>query len=370
MTTPILLSTDIGSDPDDALAVLSMMNAGLDLRAIYTVNARADHRAYIAKHLVDLAKEKITVASADLGKEDTSKPYPLFTELFIPHKYFDDEATGYNKDPIFTPLAQAGIVPNGAEHFIDTLASGNHIIFSIAPLSLIAYALKKKPDLSKNIERLYVMGCRFAPDSNIDHNVFHDPLAAATVLSLDIPTTIIPGDICSKYRLDASAIDALKTRAGIYCKKMARGELAQRTSVEFTDHRHAGESLADIISRLLHVPERYTVNLDDRQHAAYSPDSFFNQYRALITHIREHRPAYTIGNIIADELEQKIARSISVADVYVPYCFANPEKTTTKKHTVTIDLNGNSFLEPGSRHDVIRDLDFDHFKTFLETTLK
>ena len=49
MSKKILFSTDIGSDPDDALALLAMLNhPEIDLKGIYTVNGLVDFRSFIA----------------------------------------------------------------------------------------------------------------------------------------------------------------------------------------------------------------------------------------------------------------------------------------------------------------------------------
>ena len=51
----ILVSTDIGSDVDDALALNVMLkHSGFNVEGIYTVNGDVNSRALIARHMVSL----------------------------------------------------------------------------------------------------------------------------------------------------------------------------------------------------------------------------------------------------------------------------------------------------------------------------
>ena len=87
MKNKILLSTDIGSDIDDALALLGMLNQNLDLEAIYTVNGDVDTRSYIAKHMVDLSGKEIVVARGESQPLLGPKPYTFYEEYHIDDKY-------------------------------------------------------------------------------------------------------------------------------------------------------------------------------------------------------------------------------------------------------------------------------------------
>ena len=47
----IILSTDIGSDSDDAIALLAMINQNMPLDSIYCINGQVEYRAAIAKQI-------------------------------------------------------------------------------------------------------------------------------------------------------------------------------------------------------------------------------------------------------------------------------------------------------------------------------
>ena len=62
----VLVSTDIGSDIDDALSLLVMLNSGINLEGVYTVNGDVDSRSFITHHLLKLAGKDISQGTATL----------------------------------------------------------------------------------------------------------------------------------------------------------------------------------------------------------------------------------------------------------------------------------------------------------------
>src|SRR3989344_3421317 len=201
----ILLSTDIGSDIDDALALLVMLNhPEIDLQGVYTVNGDVNSRSFIARHMVKLAKKDIPVGSGSsqpLGAEVA--PYSHGERDLVDYLYVDEKRTDEEnpREVIFIPSEKASIITNGIEHLAGQLEKEKHIIFSIAPLTDIALLLRDYPHAAENIERLYFMGCRLPAQETMEHNIRYDALAAQQVLSSNIPITIIPGNVCSQYRM-------------------------------------------------------------------------------------------------------------------------------------------------------------------------
>ncbi|MEK6871468.1 MAG: hypothetical protein AABX16_01040, partial [Nanoarchaeota archaeon] len=111
MKDKIIVSTDIGSDPDDALSILAMINTGLNVSAIYTTNAKdLSIRSYIAKHVVNLAQKNIVVAQGEAHPVfSPTSPYWFFDECFVDDSFIDDEAS-LGKDIEYISLENAGIV--------------------------------------------------------------------------------------------------------------------------------------------------------------------------------------------------------------------------------------------------------------------
>jgi len=77
-----------------------------------------------------------------------------------------------------------------------------------------------------------------------------------------------------------------------------------------------------------------------------------------------------MGNLVADELIRFVPKSISVADVYVPYCFLNGDKLKIEKRTVNCDFKGKTYFTSGEKHEIVTDLDFEHFQEYLKIYLK
>lgn len=386
MAEKVLLSTDIGSDIDDALALLTMLNSGINLNGIYTVNGDVFARGYITKHLVDLAGKPIEVGIGEAKPlEGGIRPYTYFEECYIDDKFIDEEETDLTRDIVYQSPQKVGIKPNGLERMAEKLGKSPQDVFSIGPLTNIARLLEKYPESVKNINQLYVMGCRFTEDDMHEHNVRFDIPSAIAVFESDIPITVIPGNLCSRYRIPAEQIDQMKSKAGEYVRRMARGFIAAKTAQEFGGNgieyllrenakiylEYARKESNKIeVARNFERLGRLIVNMDDSFFGAFDPEDYFKQYQELIEHLRDPKLNYSRGNTFASILEMAIPKDISVADVYVPYCFLNPERIKTERANVTIDWQGYSRREKGERHSIVTDLDFGDFKKFVGKYLR
>ena len=95
-------------------------------------------------------------------------------------------------------------------------------ILAIGPLTNIAQALEKEPQIKKNIRAIYIMGGAIHVAGNIpvvdptsknksaEWNIYIDPLAAHIVLSQKIPVVLVPLDITDKLPIDMTFYNALK----------------------------------------------------------------------------------------------------------------------------------------------------------------
>lgn len=386
MNKKVLLSTDIGSDIDDALALQVMLNSGIVPRGVYTVNGDVKSRAYIAKHMINLSGGKTKVG---MGESEPQRggipPYTFYEECHVDDCFIDEEKSKSNKDLVYNSPKEVGISEKGLEEMARMLAESPSTIFSIGPLTNIAALLEKYPHLSNRIEQLYVMGCRFADNSAHEHNIRFDVPAARKVFDSNLPIVVVPGDLCSTYRMPASEIEKMSSPIGKYVQKMAKGFMATKTAHQFVvsrlqelikneakiDPAYANSELDK--KRLLknfEMPQRLSVNLGDAYFASLDPQEYFKQYWELINHLRNPEFNYSRAHIITSILEGAIPKDISVSDVYVPYCFLHPEKIKTEKANVSIDIFGHSTKTAGNNHTVVTNLDFNDFKEFLLRNLK
>lgn len=128
----------------------------------------------------------------------------------------------------------------GAARLREALAAGPLAIVALGPLTNIAQALRGRPDLAARVERLIaVMGRRpghlFHPAEGArggmllghgpvfrDFNFEKDARAAAEVLALDIPLTLIPYDAARHMEITAADLDRLAAQGGVAAWVAAR----------------------------------------------------------------------------------------------------------------------------------------------------
>ena len=373
-----------------------MLHANINVKGIYTVNGDVFSRACIAKHLVSLFGKNIPVSMGDaqpLG--GTVQPYTHFENCYVDDSFIDDQKSDEEHDIIFKKPQKVDIYSHGLKKLASQV-SGNYFLrplkkifktqttlFSLGPLTTLAHLLENYPSSLDLIDQIYVMGCRFGESPSLEHNVRFDIPAAIQVFESQVPLTIIPGDLCSRYHMSVELLEQLQTPAGLYVKRMAKSfigeqiaaKLALEDLISLIDEGTRDFQKISSLSRsekdiFLRKRKDLFREIDDLFFAAQEPQKFFTQYQQLIEHLRDPKIDYQRGPAYASLLEQLIPKALSIADVYVPYCYLHPERITTEKAFVRIDEHGYSYKEQGDKHTLVTDLDFDHFKTFLKTYLK
>ncbi len=390
MKNKVLLSTDIGSDIDDALALLTILNSGINLQGINTVNGDVASRAYIAKHMINLSGKNVSVSIGESKSlENLAKPYSYFEDCYVHNSFFKDADFTEHRKP-----EEVGIIPDGVEDLAEKLSKETYTIFSIAPLTNIAKLIKNHPEVVKNIERLYMMGCRF-PEGELEHNVKFDPVAANIVLESDIPITIVPGNLCQKYKMPTENIDNLNSKPGKYVKRMARSFIGLKIIEKLNNQNMIKDktpSFCDVytvlrdglnlkeeaFSRLgfektrgvLDEKQALITNLNDFYFAAFSPNQYFKQYSDLIKHLKNNMKNYNSASLMRRVLKALPQKTLSIADVYIPYCFLHRDKLKIERGTVSVDADGRSYLSKKEKHEIVTGLDFKHFKKFIGKNLR
>lgn len=381
MSKKVLLSTDIGSDIDDAFSLLTILNSGIDLKGVYTVNGDVESRAYIAKHMVNLSKKDISVAVGESKSiNDTIKPYSHFEDCYIDYSFVDEDASVEKPDSQYFPLEKSGIIKNGIDDLIKKLSDEKYTIFNIAPLTNIAKVIEIKPSIVENIEEIYIMGARF--NGELEHNFRHDPDAAKSVLESEIPITIIPANLCQKYKMPVETLGQLISPIGKYVKKMAFGFLGIKTAIKFNEplKEFNEHSLDNIIKHvtlndftkysMIKEKDRLVVDLNDAYCGALDNEDYFKQYDNLIKFFDKNKEYFNFARTVIDILRDLPPKDISISDVYVPYCFLYPDKIKTEKAEIKVEYNGTCRKISGDKHAIVTDLDFNHFKEFINDNLK
>jgi len=190
MSRPVLLDTDIGSDVDDVLALgLLLASPELDPVAVTTVAREAPRRARLAAGLLALAGRGDVDACA--GASDAVLR-------------LDRSAWGRNEEAMQArgPLAEAS-KEGAAERIVRAAREVPGLeIVAIGPLTNLAHALARDPELPRRVAGLTIMGghirevrigehlCR----PGIDYNLCSDPEAAVAVLGAGFRTTLVSAD--------------------------------------------------------------------------------------------------------------------------------------------------------------------------------
>lgn len=135
------------------------------------------------------------------------------------------------------PSAQP--VQLGTEHAVDTIVAAvrehgpDLTIAAIGPLTNLAAALHRAPDIAESLGRLVVMGgspaCRGNASVTAEFNVFADPVAAETVFSRFPRTTLVTWDLSLTHRFSAGQVQdffagsssAARTLRGLHEHRLA-----------------------------------------------------------------------------------------------------------------------------------------------------
>ncbi|MFF4330738.1 nucleoside hydrolase [Streptomyces sp. NPDC001591] len=162
--TPLIIDTDIGGDPDDALAVAAAARCAPDLKLVLTGDESGGQRARFARHLLDLMdrRDVVTVAGASLG----STPYFVVEGLV----------------PSSIPLQPTDVVTAVREVLSTT--DGPVRWVGMAPLSNLAHVLAEAPEAAARLRVTQMGGAlRYRNPDSAEHNIRLDVPAARQVLA-------------------------------------------------------------------------------------------------------------------------------------------------------------------------------------------
>jgi len=189
----IILDTDIGTDVDDAIAlVLCLKSKKLNIKAITTSVYDSKKRATIVKKLTKTFSKEIPVA---YGRD-----------------YDKKWCVGYEGNGLLDKKDSFELSQRPLELIVATMNKHkNTSLVCIGPLGNIADAI----DSGIKPKRIYIMGGakeqndKFVPDAD-SHNIELDIKAAETVYSSGIPTTIITKEISKRTSLNMEDLENIK----------------------------------------------------------------------------------------------------------------------------------------------------------------
>lgn len=205
----IIIDTDPGQD--DAIGILLALAspAELDVLGIVTVagNVPVELTSRNALMLCELAKKPETKVFAGCSR-------PLVRPLVTAeHVHGKTGLDGAELPPPTMPLQKQ----HGVDWTIETLlkAEDNSItICCFAPLTNVAMAMIKAPQILPKIKNIVMMGGGYFEGGNItptaEFNIYVDPHAASTVLRCGRPIVMMPLDVTHKALMQRKWLEDLR----------------------------------------------------------------------------------------------------------------------------------------------------------------
>ncbi|WP_326725554.1 MULTISPECIES: nucleoside hydrolase [unclassified Streptomyces] len=204
---PVIIDCDTGVD--DALALLfAVRHPGLDLRAVTCVAGNTDVDGVVRNTLTVLEQAGAPDIPVARGAER-----PLIEPLRTARHVHGQDGMG----DLGLPAPSRVPVDVDAVTLLrrEILASPRPVtLIPTAPLTNIALLLRTHPEVIANIERIVFMGGAVATGNATpvaEFNVWHDPEAAAILLTAGVPITMYGLDVFQQVLVPAPDVQRLRS---------------------------------------------------------------------------------------------------------------------------------------------------------------
>lgn len=194
LSIPLVVDTDLGSDPDDELALALVWGSPeFDLRQLIVSYGDVHLRASIAQRMAAKTGRALRVA---VGEDRPLSGAPVW--------WAGSEGSAYGELAPPTDLVPVDL----------GLARGG-VLLAIAPLSTIATGFARDPSLPGVLEGLVIMGGDFRSHAAAEHNIVSDVTAAQAVFDTDATTFVVGLDITRQVRLYAGELRQIATAGAL-----------------------------------------------------------------------------------------------------------------------------------------------------------
>jgi len=190
MTRKMIIDTDTASD--DAVAIMmALQTPDIEVEAITIVagNMPVDQGSINARYTVELCGKDVPVYhGADA---------PLTREVYRAYFFHGPDGMGGMNYRTTRPVAEGHAV----DVLIDTIkANPGIILVTLGPLTNVALALAKAPEIVGNVSRCVVMGGAACTVGNItpaaEYNIWCDPEAARMCFRSGLPIEMVGWELC------------------------------------------------------------------------------------------------------------------------------------------------------------------------------
>jgi purine nucleosidase len=206
MVRPVILDTDPGID--DALAILlAIASPEVMLRGVTVTGGNCPLTAgwQNARDVLALARHPHIPALAGVA-------HPLLRPPFTAAETHGASGLGY---AVLPPSPADHASEHGVDFIIREIMAqpGEVTLVPVAPLTNIAMAIRKAPQIVTAVRNVIIMGGAVRADGNTtslaEFNFFVDPHAAHIVMTSGMPITLVPWDITVDVMLFQHHIDRL-----------------------------------------------------------------------------------------------------------------------------------------------------------------
>ncbi|MFD9004845.1 nucleoside hydrolase [Streptomyces sp. NPDC059582] len=242
-TVPVIIDCDTGVD--DALALLfAVRHPGIDLRAVTCVAGNTDVDGVVRNTLTVLERAGAPDIPVARGAQR-----PLVEQVRTARHVHGADGMGDLGLP--APTRAPADVDAVTLLRREILAAPRPVtLIPTAPLTNIALLLRTHPEVTRNIERIVFMGGAVATGNATpvaEFNVWHDPEAAAVLLTAGVPITMYGLDVFQRVVVPGADVRRLRasTEPGA---RLAGDLLAHRPSgpdPDGTDGDDPGGGLGD-----------------------------------------------------------------------------------------------------------------------------
>jgi len=191
----IIIDTDPGHD--DALAImLAAKSEAFDILAITTTmgNSSIENTTRNARYILNLLEREDIPVYSGCDK-------PLKRELIRAVVHGESGLDGID------PTNDASLTGDAVERIVELIEknSGEITLVTLGPLTNIALAIEKSPEIMKKVKEIVMMGGAIRVPGNknrvAEFNIFVDPEAADIVFRFPVAKTIVPLDACNNVQM-------------------------------------------------------------------------------------------------------------------------------------------------------------------------
>ena len=266
----VIIDTDIGTDIDDAYALLlALSSPELKLRGITLVHADIETRARIALKLLKLAG-RLDIPVIPGESQPMNSERPLY--------WGGHEGRGLDFSDVESEVAALKTAVSAPEFIARTASEnpGRIVLIPIGPLTNVGIAIRDYPREMGRLKGIVCMGSTFQgfgpENAGIEHNIKLDPEAAQIVLGSGIPLLLVGLNVTLQTSLTEERVNemaAKRTPLAEYMAHMTRdwfGVVGRKATCMHDPLAVAASFAPDMVTT---IPVTAEVSLDNAGSVAY-----------------------------------------------------------------------------------------------------